>query len=516
MRVAEREVGRVIGHRAFGGGDVELHVAQAEVLVGRFRSGQAAQRVFLMFGGAGIQRVFEEHVRVQRVVFGLDDFLVERVIDGGGEVELFGKQLAQLEAGGDAVVIHVFLVALIHVVFDAPEAGGFDVSRQVDAAEVGELHVQGALRGPSAVVAVFLQAEFVDPDFDRFHLARVVAYADHDCLHLAQCRVAHDADLVVRLVCVVGGEKGGQVGVAEALFAVAGLLHVGEDGEVDVQHVFFRPHGAALVTRIGVIASFRGQLEGNFVFVEVVAVVRAEADEHAGLPVFRFGHVFGQGVGVDEHLQVLVLPHVEVGVLIHGAGVSRGQVAHGERKGLLVFLRQLGLRGVHHAADARGKHVVHGGLVVVLLDVHRRDFHRAARGRHLARVEGLLVGTPLGFHQVKGGEAQDDGLFEVGHEHAHEADAGEVVDVAHFLFVFVHGDAELVPVHLLRVAVAQLHAGRAPVHDVVLTHDEVFRTDADAVLVIFFVFVQRVVLVDVFHVGGGFVGGVVGLVGVLV
>ena len=39
---------------------------------------------------------------------------------------------------------------------------------------------------------------------------------------------------------------------------------------------------------------------------------------------------------MDEHLEVFVLAHVQVGVLVHGAGVSRGQVTYRQREGLFV------------------------------------------------------------------------------------------------------------------------------------------------------------------------------------
>ena len=343
VRIAEREVGRVVGHGVFGRGDVEFHVAQAEVLVRGFRGSQASQRVLFVFRGASVEGVFQQHVRVERIVFRFDDLFVERIVNGSREAYFLRQQLAQFKTGRDAVIVHVLLVAFAHFVFYASESGSFHVPGQVDGAEVGELDVQGALCCPSAVVAVFLQAKLVGPYFHRLGFAGIVAHAYHDGLHFSQGRVTHDAYLVVRPVVVVDGEECGQVGVAEALFSVACLFYFGKHREVDVQHVLFGPHGTALVGGVSVVPSGSRQLQGNFVFVEIVLVVRTEADKDTGLVVFRFGYVLGQRVSMYEHLEVFILAHVQVGILVHGTGVSCGQVADRQREGLFVVFCQLAL-----------------------------------------------------------------------------------------------------------------------------------------------------------------------------
>ena len=85
---------------------------------------------------------------------------------------------------------------------------------------------------------------------------------------------------------------------------IAVFLGVGEEVEVDVNHVFLRPHGSApTLARIFVV--FGGEDERNFVFVEVVLVVRSQAEEEAHLAVAQV-LVAGQCVGVDEELKMLV------------------------------------------------------------------------------------------------------------------------------------------------------------------------------------------------------------------
>ena len=105
------------------------------------------------------------------------------------------------------------------------------------------------------------------------------------------------------------------------------------------------------------------------------------------------------------------------------------------------------------------------------------------------------------MYQIEGGQTQDDFLAESGHEHSHEADAGEIGNAAHSAFVCVNGHTEQVPCTFFRLAVAELYAGLALVGNVVASNHHVFRTDAYAVLVVLLIFVQRIVLVDVFDVG---------------
>ena len=104
------------------------------------------------------------------------------------------------------------------------------------------------------------------------------------------------------------------------------------------------------------------------------------------------------------------------------------------------------------------------------------------------------------MYQIKGGQTQDDFFAESGHEHSHEADAGEIGNAAHTTFVCVNGNTEQVPCTFFCLAVAELYAGLALVGNVVASNHHVLWTDAYAVLVVLFIFVQRIVLVDVLDV----------------
>ena len=381
--------------------------------------------------------------------------------------------------------------------------------REVHGGEVGKLEVERTACRPAAVVGKLLQAQFVGPYLNAARIARIVAHANHDGAHLAERGVAHHADLVGGAVGIVFRIKLRVGDQPERLLPVAVALGGGKDGEVYVEHIFLRPHDAR--TGIGVgIKPVGGDFQGNFVFVEIILVVSAKAQEEAYLPVLH-GRFAGEAVGVGEHLQVLVAAEVERCVLVDGACIVGGQLLHGDGQCLLVVLQHLVLPGVDDAADAGRYDVVDGLFLVVLLKAHGRGAHRAAHVGRLAGVEALVVGAPLGVHEVERGEAQHDGIFKVRHIHTHEANAREVGDAAHVLLVFLHGNAEQIPHRLLGNAVAGGDARDALVGDVVAAHVHCLGRDAHAVLVILFVFVEREVLVDILHVGRCLVGRAVTL-----
>lgn len=103
-------------------------------------------------------------------------------------------------------------------------------------------------------------------------------------------------------------------------------------------------------------------------------------------------------------------------------------------------------------------------------------------------------------------------MLETSEEHAHEADAREVIDASYALLKLFERDAEKVPVDLCIVlTIAQRGLGLTLVDDVVLANLQIFGTDGDVVLEVFLVFVERVVLVDILHVRRTLNRGVVAL-----
>ena len=173
----------------------------------------------------------------------------------------------------------------------------------------------------------------------------------------------------------------------------------------------------------------RCELQRNLILVEVVLVVGTEAYEYRKLSVFKICHVLLERVGMHEHLQSLVLTHVDRRVLIHSLRLARSEIVDCHRQCLLIALYKLRLRGVLLARYARRQNVVDRCLVVVLLDVDGTHLKTSGRSRRV--VEVLLVDTPLASNKVERTEAQHDGVLESGEEHTHETYRCEVGDAPH-------------------------------------------------------------------------------------
>ena len=283
------------------------------------------------------------------------------------------------------------------------------------------------------------------------------------------------------------------------------MLGIGEEVEVDVNHVFFRPYCHTALRSVGVVSAFWRELQWHLIFVVVALVVASQSDECAHLVVL-YALVAFECVGMDEHLQVLVLAEVEVHGLVHTASIARRKVFDNDGERLLILLSDLRLAWVGDTTDAWRQYIVHRSLVVVLFDVYSCSAHCSRNAWLFACEEWLCVVAPFAAHQVEAGKTQYDWLFEVGQVHTHEADAGEVVDGAFLLLVSIHRDAELVPCGFFRLVVAELHIGLSGVHDEVLTYDKVFRANRHPVAEVVLIFIHRVVLVHVLHIRCGLVG----------
>ena len=283
------------------------------------------------------------------------------------------------------------------------------------------------------------------------------------------------------------------------------MLEVGEGAEVDVEHVLLGPYCLTSLCGVGVVMSWRGEGEGYLVFVVVALVVTTDSDEEAHLVVLQFRVTFHR-IGMDEHLQVLVVAEVHVHGLIHRTGVACGKVFHCECQGLFVLLRELRLGGVEHTGDAWRQDVVDWGLVVVLLDIHGGGHDASAHTGLRVRVEGLRVVAPFSFHQVEVGKTYHDGFFKPCHVQPHETDAGEVTDGSFLAVKFIHRDAELIPRGCFFLAVAQSHSGLTRIYYIVPTDYHVLRTKTDVVLVEVLVLVHRVVGVHIFGIGRTLIG----------
>ena len=120
------------------------------------------------------------------------------------------------------------------------------------------------------------------------------------------------------------------------------MLQVGEDAEVDVEHVLFGPYGFTSLCGVGVIMPGRSECQRNLIFIIVALVVATHADEETHLIVLQFSVIFHR-IGMNKHLQMLVVTEVHVHGFIDGTCISCGKVLHGQCQCLLIVLRQLWL-----------------------------------------------------------------------------------------------------------------------------------------------------------------------------
>ena len=396
VAVGEGEVGRVVRHRVTLGLDAETHVRQREVGIGGTRHGNALDGVALM-GSHGVQGIVQLHVSIQRVVLRPGLFLRNRIIERSSHLHLVGEELTQFDIGGQRVGLVVVLRAGCNTILQSTEALGDNLTRQVDGGHVRQLHVQRSRGCPTAAAHHIHQAQFVDPHLTRLDGTREVAHTNHHGLHLAQRGVTHDAHLVVGTVGIVVGIKHRVTARTDGACLVARLLQPREDRKVDVHHILLGPYSAAVVQVILVVViTVGGEFQRDDILVVVAGIIVTQANEDSQLVVTEI-IVVDEVVGMYKHLHALIEAQVEGGIAIDGLGLTRRQILHHHVESLLVSLRQLGLRGVGNAGDARRQHIVNWALIVIFLDVDGTDHDVSAIA---ASSQRLLIDTPFATYQV--------------------------------------------------------------------------------------------------------------------
>ena len=206
VAVAEAEVGRVVRHGVPLGLDADAGIGEREVARQVTGHGYRLHRVALM-GSHGIEGFIQFHVGVQRVILRTHLVLAHGVIDGYGDLRLFGEELTQFEIGRHGVRLLGIGRPLHHALLQASETIGHVAARQVDAAKVAQLHIEGTRGSPASFIIILAQAKLVDPHLTRLHAARQVAHTDNHGLHLAKAGVTHHAHLVVWPIFIVLREQ---------------------------------------------------------------------------------------------------------------------------------------------------------------------------------------------------------------------------------------------------------------------------------------------------------------------
>ena len=121
MTIAEREVGGVVRHRMAFRLQAPAHVGDGEVGVGGAGDGNTLDAVALLLTGRCLQRIFQAHVTVERVVTGFHDILGIGIVEGHRHLRLIGEELTEFERGGDAVLFLRVGGALHHALLQSAE-----------------------------------------------------------------------------------------------------------------------------------------------------------------------------------------------------------------------------------------------------------------------------------------------------------------------------------------------------------------------------------------------------------
>ena len=242
------------------------------------------------------------------------------------------------------------------------------------------MQVEVTLGSPSTLIIIFLQTKLIDPHFTALHLTTQVTDTDNHRLHLAKRRVSHHTDLIVGTVLVVSGIDKVIRSLPLSLCNVPVSLNLCEEVQRNIKHVLFWPHRTASLQRIHVIVSGRCQRQRDFIFIIVALIVTTETYEHRQLMVFKIRGVQFQGVGMHEHLQAFVLPHVDGSILVNGFRLLRTQVCNGQGKCLLITLHKLWLSRILGTSYAWRKYIVDRSLIDILFDIHGTGGHLTRPG----------------------------------------------------------------------------------------------------------------------------------------
>ena len=204
---------------------------------------------------------------------------------------------------------------------------------------------------------------------------------------------------------------------------------------------------------------------------------------------------------MNKHLQALVGSQVKVGVAIHTTGIASVKIFNRELHGLLVKLGDLGLTTINNTGHTGRQHIVHRLTRSVFLDIDSIDTDRTVSRLVTTQVEVVLVVAPLAAHQFDRSKSQVCSGTESRHEHTHETNRREVLDIAHLTLVTNQRDGELVPSSMLDVTIGKFDISLLLVGDKVHADAQRVRVNGYPVLEIALILIQGVVLVDILDIG---------------
>ena len=168
--------------------------------------------------------------------------------------------------------------------------------------------------GNTTIFVEFRHAKLIYPDLSTDFTAGVVAHANHDILHVLQCRITHHGNTVSLLtfLLVVHHVWDGVAHARSALTLsfVASGLGIGEEREREIKVIGFRPNEEPVLLGVVVVNALGRDGEGYLVLVIILRHVRAQTDEATEFAVLQIGVNSAKHLSMHKHLQVLVLAHV--------------------------------------------------------------------------------------------------------------------------------------------------------------------------------------------------------------
>ena len=504
VSVPKREVRRIIRHRVLTL-DIYTDIIERETLdnrlVDRIRLDGIALRVRIQV----IQRLRHLDILVQGIILRRGCLFRIGIIERDAYLRLLGEELTQLQRGGDTELRIIIHPALRQGLIQRSETGSLDTSTRVDRTQIRERHAQVRVSRPTAILIEIGHTKLIDPDLTTLDLIRVVTHTDHDHLDLSQTWVTNDADRIAGIILVSLRIDLIETYASFTLTSepIALQLQVGPGLQLKVEHIFRRPDLLLIgaVVRIIRNRAVRRQVHRDLILVVVVLIIGTHTDEDGQVAIRQALGLIDRSLGMSEHLQTLVTAQVVRGRLINRPGITRRQIRNLQGERLLVLLQQLRLAGIEHTADSRRQHVVDRLTLSVLLDINRRNHQLTIRDRRYQRIrEILLISTPVATNQFERTETQIGRFLETGHIHTHETDRLKVTDRTNLLVITLDRDLEEIPFNRLLRAIHHGNFRLTLVYDIVDTNLQITRPQGDLVFEILLRAVQRIVLINIFHI----------------
>ena len=186
MTVGEGEVGWVVRHGVPLRLDTYTDIRQREVGIGGLCDGYTLDGVALMLIRSGIQRILQFHIRVQRIILRATFFLGDGIVKRSTHFRLIREEFTQINIGGNGIGLVVFHRPLQNAFLQSTEACRHNLSRHIERTNVGQLHIQCATGGPSALAIGFHKAQLVHPYLTGFLFVGDIAHTYHHGFHFTQ------------------------------------------------------------------------------------------------------------------------------------------------------------------------------------------------------------------------------------------------------------------------------------------------------------------------------------------